>query len=57
MAWNFAVTVPIPCTWGGHLPPGAVQKKPDTNGLDPIKNAEIRIKKELSKKISVSWRP
>ena len=51
MARIFVVTVPIPWSWGGHLPPGAVQRKPDTSGLDPIKSAEIGIKEELSKKL------
>lgn len=40
-----------------HLPPGAVQRKPDTNSLNPIKSAEIWIKEELRKKIAVSERP
>jgi len=51
MAWIFVVSVPIPWTWGGHLPASAVQRKPDTVGLDPIKHAEIGIKKELNKKL------
>lgn len=43
MARIFVVTVPIST--------GAVQRKPDTNGLDPIKSAEIRIKDEPSEKL------
>lgn len=43
MARIFVVTVPISA--------GAVQRKPDTNGLDPIKSAEIRIKDEPSEKL------
>lgn len=51
MAWIFVVMVPLPWTWGGSLPPGAVQRKPDTSSLDPTESAEIWIKGELSEKL------